>query len=75
MAENILLSKVTIMITYIYQHDSNIPFDGMSKTAQNQPPWPAENGAVSAGLTELPGVQDCYSREENPFPADLGFQE
>jgi hypothetical protein len=37
-AEHILLSITWLLIDICYQIDSNIPFDRIGKTAQNQPP-------------------------------------
>ncbi len=74
-ADNILLSETWPLIDISYQSDSNIPFDGMAENAQNQPPWSDGTEPFPAGQMNLPSVQDCCSREETSFPADLGFQE
>jgi hypothetical protein len=73
-ADNGLLSQLSLLIINIYQHDSNIPFDQITITAQNHPPWLAAN-RLSSRPAEAAKPAKLLFREETFFPRRSGFQE
>jgi len=62
------------MIDICYQIDSNIPFDRIGKTAQNQPPWPLNGSFLQAGKPAAECKVFPLTRKFFP-PSKFWFQE